>query len=199
MRAAIYARISQITTAAVGPDQIGNATKYAERMGWRSWARLQGRGQIRLHGEVDARIRGTCSKCLTQGQRRRSDRPAPRSADPPPGDYGRLMKICVRSKIKISLYTGGVLDLATASGGFLGHDEHRQVVVRVEADQEPASQGCRAAQRQAGKRTGGGSRPFGYKIIRHDLGEGGKRRCRIIGEELEPAEAEPIRRLPAEC
>ena len=44
----------------------------------------------------------------------------------------------------------------------------------------------------AGKRTGGGSRPFGYKIVRHDLGEGGKRRWRIVGEELEPAEAELI-------
>ena len=36
-------------------------------------------------------------------------------------------------------------------------------------------------------------RPFGYKIIRHDLGEGGRRRYRIIGEEIEPAEAEAIK------
>jgi site-specific DNA recombinase len=46
---------------------------------------------------------------------------------------------------------------------------------------------------RAGKRTGGGSRPFGYKIIRHDLGEGARRRYRIIGEEIEPAEAEAIK------
>ena len=45
---------------------------------------------------------------------------------------------------------------------------------------------------RAGKRTGGGSRPFGYKIIRHDLGEGRKRQRRIIGEEMEPAEADAI-------
>ena len=45
----------------------------------------------------------------------------------------------------------------------------------------------------AGKRTGGGSRPFGYKIIRHDLGEGARRRYRIIGEEIEPAEADAIK------
>jgi hypothetical protein len=44
-----------------------------------------------------------------------------------------------------------------------------------------------------GKRTGGGSRPFGYKINRHDLGEGGRRRYRIIGEEIEPAEKEAIK------
>jgi hypothetical protein len=51
---------------------------------------------------------------------------------------------------------------------------------------------------RAGKRTGGGSRPFGYKIIRHDLGEGGRRRYRIIGEEIEPAEARRSRRPLAE-
>ena len=35
---------------------------------------------------------------------------------------------------------------------------------------------------EAGRRTGRGSRPFGYKIVRHDLGEGGKRRWRIVAE-----------------
>jgi site-specific DNA recombinase len=45
----------------------------------------------------------------------------------------------------------------------------------------------------AGKRTGGGSRPFGYKIIYADLGEGSKRPRRIIREELEPAEADAVR------
>ena len=52
---------------------------------------------------------------------------------------------------------------------------------------------------RAGKRSGGGSRPFGYKINRHDLGEGGKRRWRIVGEELEPAETELIEEGPPEC
>ena len=36
-------------------------------------------------------------------------------------------------------------------------------------------------------------RPFGYKIIYHDLGEGSKRQCRIIGKELEPAKADAVR------
>jgi hypothetical protein len=49
-----------------------------------------------------------------------------------------------------------------------------------------------------GRRSGGGSRPFGYKIIYHDLGEGSKRQRRIIGEELEPAEADPSARLSAQ-
>jgi hypothetical protein len=38
----------------------------------------------------------------------------------------------------------------------------------------------------------GRARPFGYKIVRYDLGEGAPRRWRIVGEELEPAEAELI-------
>ena len=50
---------------------------------------------------------------------------------------------------------------------------------------------------EAGRRTGGGSRPFGYKIIRHDLGEGARRRYRIIGEEIEPIEAETIKEAAA--
>jgi site-specific DNA recombinase len=53
-------------------------------------------------------------------------------------------------------------------------------VVRI-SDQEPASEGRRGAQRERRQEDGGGSRPFGYKIIRHDL-----------GEELEPAEKELI-------
>ena len=36
-------------------------------------------------------------------------------------------------------------------------------------------------------------RPFGYKIIYHDLGEGSKRQRRTIGEELEPAKADAVR------
>jgi hypothetical protein len=46
---------------------------------------------------------------------------------------------------------------------------------------------------EAGRRTSGGSRPFGYEIIYHDLGEASKRQRRIIREELEPAEADAVR------
>jgi hypothetical protein len=45
---------------------------------------------------------------------------------------------------------------------------------------------------RAGRRTGGGSRPFGYRIIRHDQGEGAQRRWRVGGE-LELAEADAIK------
>jgi site-specific DNA recombinase len=90
------------------------------------------------------------------------------------------------------LYTGGVLDLATHAGGFLGMMNTAVAwgESKLRSDRVKA-----AVQRnaEAGRRTGGGSRPFGYKIIYHDLGEGSKRQRRITGEQLEPAEADAVR------
>ena len=92
----------------------------------------------------------------------------------------------------LSLYTGGELDVSTASGGFYGFMETGRAwyesAIRSQRVKDAVERNARA-----GKRTGGGSRPFGYKIIRHDLGEGGRRRYRSIGEEIEPAEAETIK------
>ena len=109
-----------------------------------------------------------------------------------PDDFARLMHVCGKAKIKISLYTGGELDLSTASGGFYGFMETGRAwyesAIRSQRVKDAVERNARA-----GKRSGGRSRPFGYKIIRHDLGEGVKRRYRIIGEEIEPAEAEAIR------
>jgi hypothetical protein len=67
----------------------------------------------------------------------------------------------------------------------------------VSANQEPASEGRPRAERQSWKENRRRSRPFSYKIVRHDLREGGKRRWRIVGEELEPAEAEAIKEAAA--
>jgi site-specific DNA recombinase len=107
-------------------------------------------------------------------------------------EFDRLMKICGKSKIKISTYTGGELDLSTASGGFYGFMETGrswyESAIRSQRVKDAVERNARA-----GKRTGGGSRPFGYKIIRQDLGEGAPRRWRIVGEELEPVEAEAIK------
>src|SRR5215203_6162117 len=104
---------------------------------------------------------------------------------------------CCKAKIKISLYTGGGLDLSTASGGFYGFMETGRAwyesAIRSQRVKDAVERNARA-----GKRTGGGSRPFGYKIICHDLGEGGRRRYRIFGEEIEPAEARRSRRPLAE-
>jgi site-specific DNA recombinase len=110
-----------------------------------------------------------------------------------PETYSRLLEICVRRNIEIHLYgSGGFLDLSTSQGGFMG------MMNTAIAWQESAisSERVRAAverNTRAGKRTDGGSRPFGYKIIRHDQGEDARRRWRIVGEELEPAEAELIK------
>jgi site-specific DNA recombinase len=109
-----------------------------------------------------------------------------------PDDFGRLMKICERSKIKISLYTGGELDLSTASGGFYGFMETGrswcESAIRSQRVKDAVERNA-----MAGKRSGGGSRPFGYEIICQDLGEGSKRQRRIIREELEPTEADAVR------
>jgi Resolvase, N terminal domain len=109
-----------------------------------------------------------------------------------PDDFVWLMQVCGKAKIKISPYTGGELDLSTASGGFYGFMETGrswyESAIRSQRVKDAVERNTRA-----GKRTGGGSRPFGYKINRHDLGEGGRRRYRIIGEEIEPAEAEAIK------
>jgi DNA invertase Pin-like site-specific DNA recombinase len=107
-------------------------------------------------------------------------------------DFDRLMKICSKSNIKISTYTGGELDLSTASGGFYGFMETGrswyESAIRSQRVKDAVEPNARA-----GKRTGGGSRPFGYKIIRQNLGKGAPRRYRIVGEELEPAEADAVR------
>jgi DNA invertase Pin-like site-specific DNA recombinase len=109
-----------------------------------------------------------------------------------PDDFARLMQVCGKSKIKISTYTGRELDLSTASGGFYGFMETGrswyESAIRSQCVKDAVERNV-----SAGKRTGGGSRPFGYKITRHDLGEGARRRYRIIGEEIEPAEADAIK------
>jgi hypothetical protein len=87
---------------------------------------------------------------------------------------------------KISTYAGGELDLSTASGGFYGFLETGKAwyesAIRSQRAKDAVERNVRA-----GTRTGGGSTPFGYKIIRQDLREGAPRRWRIVGEELEPA------------
>jgi site-specific DNA recombinase len=106
-------------------------------------------------------------------------------------DFDRLMKICAKSKIKISTYTGGELDLSTASGGFYGFMETGRSwyksAIRSQRVKDAVERNARA-----GRRTGGGSRPFGYRIIRHDQGEGAQHRWRVGGE-LELAEADAIK------
>jgi site-specific DNA recombinase len=108
-----------------------------------------------------------------------------------PDDFARLMHVCGKAKIKISLYTGGTRPLDGERRVLLVHGD-RQILVRV-GHQEPARQGLSRAERQSGQANRWRIQPFGYKIIRHDLGEGGRRRFRIIGEEIEPAEADAIK------
>jgi site-specific DNA recombinase len=197
MRAVIYARISEDHERAELPTQIANGTKYAERMGWDVVGVFKDKGLSGYTGELRPEFEEMI-KFLGGGQAdvliaRHHDRLTRN-----PDDFARLMQVCGKAKIKISLYTGGELDLSTASGGFYGFME----TGRAWYESAIRSQRVKDAVERnagAGKRTGGGSRPFGYKINRHDLGEGGRRRYRIIGEEIEPAEKRQSRRPPPEC
>ena len=192
MRAVTYARISEDHERAESvPTQIANGTKYAERMGWDVVRVFKDEGLSGYTGELRPGFEEMI-KFLGRGQAdvliaRHHDRLTRN-----PDDFARLMQVCGKAKIKISLYTGGELDLSTASGGFYGFMETGRAwyesAIRSQRVKDAVERNARA-----GKRTGGGSRPFGYKIIRHDLGEGGRRRYRIIGEEIEPAEAEAIK------
>jgi site-specific DNA recombinase len=194
MRAAIYARLSDDGLSI--PDQLASSRKYAEDRGWQvvgefvdehksAFSRVERKGFEALLTAADA---GKVDAIITRHQDRLTRHPE---------TYGRLLEICVRHGILIHLYTGGVLDLATHAGGFLG----MMNTAVAWGESKLRSDRVKAAvlrNAEAGRRTGGGSRPFGYKIIYADLGEGSKRQRRIIGEELEPAEAELSARLSAE-
>jgi site-specific DNA recombinase len=196
MRAVIYARISEDHERAESvPTQIANGTKYAERMGWEVVCVFKDEGRSGYTGEFRPGFedmlnylgQGRAEVLLTRHHDRLTRNP---------DDFARLMQVCGKAKIKISLYTGGELDLSTASGGFYGFMETGrswyESAIRSQRVKDAVERNARA-----GKRSGGGSRPFGYKINRHDLGEGGRRRYRIIGEEIEPAEAEAIKEAAA--
>ena len=181
MRAVVYARLSEDHERAESvPTQIANGTKYAERMGWEVVRVFKDKGLSGYTGEIrpgfEEMIEFLCGGQADVLIARHHDRLTRN-----PDDFARLMQVCGKAKIKISLYTGGELDLSTASGGFYGFMETGRAwyesAIRSQRVKDAVERNARA-----GKRTGGGSSPFGYKIIRHDLGEGGRRRYRIIGE-----------------
>jgi site-specific DNA recombinase len=163
MRAVIYARISEDHERAESlPTQIANGTKYAERMGWEVVRVFKDEGRSGYSGEFRPDFEDML-KFLNKGDvqvliSRHHDR-LTRNAE----DFDRLMKICSKSNIKISTYTGGELDLSTASGGFYGFMETGrswyESAIRSQRVKDAVERNARA-----GKRTGGGSRPFGYKI-----------------------------------
>jgi DNA invertase Pin-like site-specific DNA recombinase len=172
VRAVIYARLSEDHERAESvPTQIANGTKYAERMGWDVVRVFKDEGRSGYTGEhrpgFEEMIKFLCEGDVPVLIARHHDRLTRN-----PDGFARLMQVCGKAKIKISLYTGGELDLSTASGGFYGFMETGrswyESAIRSQRVKDAVERNARA-----GKRSGGGSRPFGYKIIRHDLGEGG--------------------------
>jgi site-specific DNA recombinase len=117
MRAVVYARLSEDHERAESvPTQIANGTKYADRMGWEVVRVLKDRRLSGYTGGVRPDFEEMI-KFLGGGQAdvlitRHHDRLTRN-----PEDFARLMQVCGKAKIKISLHTGGELDLSTASGG----------------------------------------------------------------------------------
>jgi site-specific DNA recombinase len=193
MRAATYARLSDDGLSI--PDQQCECRRYAQDRSWEvvgefkeesrsAFRKVEREGFEALLAAANA---GKIDVIIARHQDRLTRHPE---------TYGRLLEVCVRHGILIHLYTGGVLDLATHAGGFLGMMNTAVAwgESKLRSDRVKAAVARNVA---AGKRTGGGSRPFGYKIIRRDTGVEGRPQYRIIGEELKPAEAELIKEAAA--
>ena len=107
MRAVVYARLSEDHERAESvPTQIANGTKYAERMGWEVVRIFKDKGLSGYTGELRPDFEEMI-KFLGGGQAdvliaRHHDRLTRN-----PDDFARLMHVCGKAKIKISLYTGG--------------------------------------------------------------------------------------------
>ena len=115
--AVIYARISEDHERAESiPTQISNSAKHAERMGWEVVRVFKDKGRSGYSGELRPEFEEML-EFLSKGEvqvliARHHDR-LTRNAE----DFDRLMKVCGKSKIKISTYTGGELDMSTARAG----------------------------------------------------------------------------------
>jgi hypothetical protein len=134
IRAAVYARLSEDHERAESvPTQISNSTKHAKRMGWEVVSVFKDERRPGYSGEFRPGFEDMLTFLSKGGVQvlvaRHHDR-LTRNAE----DFDRLMKICGKSKIKISTYAGRELDLSTASCGFYGF------MVRI-SDQEPARKG----------------------------------------------------------
>jgi DNA invertase Pin-like site-specific DNA recombinase len=108
---------------------------YAERMGWEVVHVFKDEGRSGYTGELTPGFEEMI-KFLGGGQ---ADVLSARHHDRltrNPDDFARLMQICGKAKIKISLYTGGELDLSTASGGFYGFMEIGRSWYVIRADFE---------------------------------------------------------------
>jgi site-specific DNA recombinase len=189
MRAATYARLSDDGSSI--PDQLAKARKFAEDRDWQVVAEFEDdhTSAFRMveRKGFDALLAAAEAGLIDTIIARHHDRLTRNLKD-----YDRLIEVCAHRGVIVHYYTGGALDFRTSDGGFMGTINtaiaQRESDIRSERVKAAVARNVRA-----GKRTGGGSRPFGYKIIYHDLGEGSKRQRRIIGEEIEPAEAEAIK------
>ena len=180
MRAATYARLS---------DQQTQCRRYAEDRGWQVVAEFADKGKSAFKTNVERRGFEALLGAAVSGQvdviiARHQDRFTRNLRD-----LFRLTEACDPHGVRIYEYEGGEID------------DFRGDINTVIAKQESKirSQRIRAAVKRnvaAGKRTGGGPRPFGYDVETVEAGpllESGRQRRRIVSEKINEAEAELIR------
>jgi DNA invertase Pin-like site-specific DNA recombinase len=194
MRAATYARLSDDGLSI--PDQQAQCRKYAEDRGWQVVGEFKDVSksaykQVERKG-FDAMLAAAASGQIDVIVVRHHDRLTRNLRD-----LFRLTEVCDEQGVAIHEYTGGEVD------------EFRGDINTVLAKRESKikSQRIRDAvvrNVKAGKRTGGGPRPFGYDLETVEAGplllvldENGeqrqRQRHRIISETINEAEAELVR------
>lgn len=107
-------------------------------------------------------------------------------------DWNAFEKACVRHGVRLSVYTGGDLDLSTAEGANYGGVE----TLRARRESAVKSARVREAQdreERKGRRVGGGQRWFGYTRIYANPDEPNHKKRHILREDINPVEAEAIR------
>jgi site-specific DNA recombinase len=190
MRAATYAQLSDAGLSI--PDQQKTARKYAEDRGWQVVAEFKDKHRSAFRKvereEFEALLEAASDGKIDVIIARHQDRLLRHRRDLQPTSRD----LCSTQHWNPPLRQRRVSPSVNVARRLHGNDEYRDRLAGV-GNKIRAREGAVERNTRAGKRTGGGSKPFGYKIIRHHQGEGARRRWRIVGEELEPAEAKLIK------
>jgi site-specific DNA recombinase len=191
-RAGVYARLSEARDAAESvPTQVENGTRHAARRGdqlvatfkddgYSAYKEITRDGFLQL---IDAIERGELDVVIVRDVDRLT-----RNLE----DWNRFERACIQHGVILSSYTGGDLDLRTPEGAYYGGMEtlraRRESAVKSARVREAIDRNARQ-----GKKTGGGSRWFGYRNVYADPNEMDPRFRRVIRVELDPVESELVR------
>ncbi len=196
MRAATYTRLSDDGQSI--PDQQQGCRNYASDRSWEivgefkdegrsAFRNVERRGFDALLAKIDS---GAVDVVIARHHDRLTRNPA---------SYSRLLEACVRHGVEVHTYAGGgVLNFSQSQSGFMGMISTATAWLESAVKRERIAEAV-ARNVAAGKRTGGGPRPFGYDLEYVDVGpapsDGGvkRQRRRIVSEQLNDQEANLVR------